>query len=665
MVLDLAKFKKWIIPEVDKSLAQHISERFGVSELVGKILAARGFTCDRSTEDFLNKNADDFHNPFLLHDMEKAVKTIRSAVENKTKIAVYGDYDVDGITSTYMIYDYLKSLGADVIYYIPDRVTEGYGINTDAIDSLKKRGVALIVTVDVGITAVTEVDYAAKSGITVVITDHHNLKDEIPDAAAVVNPKIVSGYPFDALAGVGVAFKLVYALSGCDKKVFDKYCDIAAIGTIADMVPLCGENRYIASKGTERLRNTENIGLRALLDVSGTDISQVNSSDISYTISPRLNAAGRVASASMSVELLLEKNHENAHKKAIELDNCNKLRQKEEQNIFEEALNIIKENSYENDNFIVVAKENWMHGVIGIVSSKLTEMFYKPSSVISINSDGTGKASGRSIKGINLFDALSNCSEQLVKYGGHELAAGFTIREGMIDAFRESMNSHLSEFMTEEISSPSIGIDAEITLRDISLDVIEELKVLEPYGISNKTPVFCVRNVTLKGTRCTQNGKHAFLTVNSDGITKEIPAFSMAEDVKSLKIGDSISIVGFLSVNNFRGICDAQFIAKDIHKSECDKCINRGELACIFGILRTELRNGNNSLNKVNLMPYSEKSMLSQFQKFKLETALKIFEELEIVDINTTADSLIISEGKNFRIKTNLENSKTYNQYSA
>lgn len=654
-MLDLAKFKKWIIPEIDKSQAQHISERFGVSELVGRILVSRGFTDNDEISAFLNKNKGEFHNPFLMHDMEKAVKIILKALENKTKIAVCGDYDVDGITSTYIIYDYLKSLGADIVYHIPDRISEGYGISTDSIDILKNIGVNLIITVDVGITAVNEVNYAKELGMEIVVTDHHNLKDEIPNASAVVNPKIESDYPFDSLAGVGVAFKLVYALSGCDDKIFDKYCGITAIGTIADMVPLRGENRYIASQGILSLRNTDNIGIKELLKVAGADVSKVNSSDISYLLSPRLNAAGRIANAAMSVELLLDTSAESAFEKAVELDNCNKLRQKEEQNIFKEALDIIRENGYENDNFIVVAKENWLHGVIGIVSSRLTEMFYKPSAVISINPDGTGKASGRSIKGINIFDTLSNCSEYLVKFGGHELAAGFTVREGMIDCFRDCVNEYLDEYMTDDIISPTINIDAEIELNDINLKVIDELQTLEPYGVGNKTPLFCLKNVTLKNVRCTQNGKHAFLTVGNDKFTREVPAFSMAEDVKSLKTGDTLSIVGTLSVNSFRNCTEAQFIARDIHKSNCNECINRGELACIFSSIRSELEKGNLFLSK-------EENNLN-IDNSKLEIALKIFEELDILSVNSTDDRFLISQGRNFKTKTNLKNSRTYNKY--
>jgi len=663
VVFDLAKQKKWMIPEFDKSQAQHISERFGVSELVGRILASRGFTDDDETEAFLNKNNSEFHNPFLMHDMEKAVKIISDAIENKTKIAVCGDYDVDGITATYIVYDYLKSLDANVIYHIPDRIIEGYGISTDSIDTLKSIDVGLIITVDVGITAISEVEYAKKLGMEIVVTDHHNLKDELPDASAVVNPKIESDYPFDSLAGVGVAFKLAYALSGCDEKIFKKYCGIAAIGTIADMVPLRGENRYIASVGIECLKNTDNIGVKELLKVSGVDVSNVNSSDISFLLSPRLNAAGRIANAALSVELLLDNSPKSAFEKAIELDNCNKLRQKEEQQIFKEALEIIQENGYEKDNFIVVAKENWLHGVIGIVSSRLTEMFYKPSAVISINPDGTGKASGRSIKGINIFEALSKQSDHLLKFGGHELAAGFTVREGMVDSFRDSINEYLNEFMTEDIITPTINIDAEISLSDINLDVVNELSILEPYGVANKAPLFCLRNVVLKSIRCTQNGKHAFLTVENGKFSKEIPAFSMAEDVKNFKPGDVLSIVGSLSLNIFRNCAQAQFVARDIHKEEIKDSITRDELARIFSKIRCELKNGNLCLDKKTLMP-CDKTIKIKFSHSKFKTALKIFEELEILSVSDKADMLCLSRGKNFQIKTNLVNSKTYRKHS-
>ena len=325
----MSRQKKWNIPEIDMVKALRISGELNVSLLVAKVMCSRGLGYDDAKE-FLKTDSSFFHNPFLLNDMQKAVDRIQLALEKGQKIAVYGDYDVDGITSTYILYDYLKSKGADVIYYIPNRISEGYGMNMGAIDTLSTKGVELIITVDVGITAFYETEYASSLGIDIVITDHHSLKEELPKAVAVVNPKITkTGYPFDSLAGVGVAFKLIYALSGLDKKIFDKYCDIAAIGTIADMVSLKNENRYIASVGIEKLKSTSNIGIRAILQVAGLNMSELVSSDISFGIAPRLNAAGRMSDAAESVELLLDSCKETALQKAEALDRYNRKRQSE------------------------------------------------------------------------------------------------------------------------------------------------------------------------------------------------------------------------------------------------------------------------------------------------------------------------------------------------
>lgn len=665
MVYGLANSKKWIMPVIDKAEALHISQECGVSPLVGEILQSRGFTCSDYTKKFLKKNPGVFHDPFLLNDMSKAVEIIKNAVENKLKIAIYGDYDVDGITSTFILYDYLSSQNANVMYYIPDRVEEGYGINTAAIDFLKDNGVQIIITVDVGITAVNEVKYASDKGIEVIVTDHHTLKDELPNAAAVINPKITdSGYPFDALAGVGVAFKLIYAVSGENKKIFDKYCDIVAIGTVADMVPLVDENRYIAAYGIEKLANTSNIGLKALMEVCGLSAENMASSAVGFTIAPRLNAAGRIFKAEMSVELLMEKDYKRAVKKAEQLNEYNRLRQKEEQHILDEALSIIKNNSYENDNFILVAKENWTHGVIGIVSSRITDMFYKPSAVVSINPDGTGKASGRSIKGINLFETLSACSSCLARYGGHELAAGFTIKKDMIDTFRKCADKYCKSLMTDEISVPSLKIDAVINLETISMQTVDDLKVLEPYGILNRSPMFCILDAEIKSVRYTQDGKHAFLTLYSDGCSKEAPAFSMADEIKHYKIGDYVSVAGVITVNNFRGNTYAQFVVKDIKEAEKNKYIGRNELAVIFGAVKSELEKSKGKTSKDRIKKIIDVGLLPGVNYSRLDTAIKIFDELNIVEAHNVNGDVVLKKGINFTAKTQLTDSDTYNKYN-
>lgn len=654
-------FKKWIYPSTDESETRHIAEKYGISETVAKVLQSRNFDFAKAHEYLGNEPI--FHNPFLMKDMQKAADAVKKAVEDKVLTAVYGDYDVDGITSTYILYDYLTSLGANVIYYIPDRINEGYGVNTDAIDILSEKGVKLIITVDTGITAVKETEYAAKKGIDLIITDHHTLKDEIPHAVAAINPKIPSDYPFDALAGVGVAFKLVYAISGCDKEIFDKYCDIAAIGTIADMVPLTDENRYIVKYGINKLKTTSNVGLKALMSVCSLAPEALNSTNVSFVIAPRLNSAGRMAKADMSVELLLEKDLAKAIRAAENLNECNRMRQAEEQRILDESLDIIRQNSRENDDFILVAKKGWLHGVIGIVSSKLTERFHRPSAVISINPDGSGKASGRSINGINLFEALSNSKEYLVRYGGHELAAGFTVEKGMLDEFNRSMNEYCRRFLNEENATPTIKIDGIIAVKDINTDTINDLKLLEPYGMSNNAPIFCLEDVQIKSIRLTQNKKHAFILASDGTNMKEVPVFGKPELVAEFAEGDYVSMVGELNENNFRGITKAQFVVKDIHISKANNLIDRKILAEVFGAIKLKISEKAYTLSKNNPNPFGSYGGYPDFSREQIKNAVKIFDELCILNVEDAGNAIVISKGENFFSKTNLENSATYQKF--
>ncbi len=652
------------MPKFDSGDALRISKKHNVSLLAASILCARGYSYE-DAESFLSSDKNVFHDPFLLNDMGKAVKRIENAIANKEKIAVYGDYDVDGITSTYILYDYLLLRNADVTFYIPDREEEGYGMNIGAIDYLSRSGVRLIITVDVGITAVNEIAYASSLGIDTVVTDHHTLKESLPQAAAVINPKIKSApYPFDSLAGVGVAFKLICALSGMNKDIFDRYCPIAAIGTIADMVPLRDENRYIASLGINGLRNCQNLGLKALMTVAGIDISKLTSTDVSFTIAPRLNAAGRISHASESVMLLLETDYNSAKEKAMILDNRNRERQKEEQLIFDEAMEIIDSKGLGENSFIMVANKGWAHGVIGIVSSKITEKFYRPSAVVSINADGTGKASGRSIKGINLFEALSACSSGLVRFGGHELAAGFTVQSGKLADFCQDMNKHISELPNhEEASIPTIDIDASVRLEDINIETVNSLDVLEPYGMENKVPMLCIEDVKIVSIQYTQNGKHAFVTVKQNGITKDLPAFSMAETIKTFDVGDYVSVAGTLGTNNYRGSIQPQFIIRDIKYSKLHESISRNELVEIFSSVRQRMQNGKSRIDE-NSSIYITKNRKLKLKNPKFKIALKIFSELDILECKETKNGYSIAEGKNFWVKTNLEDSQTFLQYS-
>ena len=656
--------KKWICNDCDNDLVNSISYKFNISHIVAKILINRGITDDDMIREFLSVDENQFLDPYLLSGIKQSVERIKKAVGNNEKIAVYGDYDVDGITSTYIVYDYLKSIGASVIYYIPDRASEGYGLNIAAIDCLAEQETALIITVDVGITAFDEVIYAASKGIDMIITDHHTPGDDVPPAFCVINPKLPDNiYPNCNLAGVGVAFKLIYALSDCDKNILDEYCQFACIGTIADMVPLIGENRFIASYGLERIKETKNIGLKALMEISGIDKSQISSSNISFAIAPRLNAAGRISSAENSVKLFLCKSEDEALNLAKELDAGNKLRQNTEQEIIEEALEIINTNKLYNDNVIVVAKEDWHHGVIGIVASKITEKFYKPCTVISISPDGIGKASGRSISGFNLFDALSACDDVLIKFGGHELAAGFSLSADKVDSFREKINKYANTILTEDVLTPVLNIDAEIDAKELNLKTAYELKILEPHGIGNRSPVLCVKNANISNVKLHKGGKHAFITFEKGRNTFTSPAFNMADRLSVFSCGDVLSLAGTLGVNNYRGIENMQFITRDI-LPDISSELNIENMRCIFVMLKDYIKAGKLIFKLDDLSHDLKSKYLRRFGKNRLKLSLEVLTETQIINSDFKDDTAYIEEGKNFNSKTDLEKSQLYQKYS-
>jgi len=649
--------KKWINSAHPQELIKHICSKFNISPVFAKILLNRSIESDDEINAFINTDESQFLNPMNMLNMDIAVNCIKKSVDAGEKIAIYGDYDVDGITSTYILYDYVKSLGADVIFYIPDRETEGYGLNLNAIDYLSKEDVKLIITVDVGITAVNEVEYAKEKGIKTVITDHHTPPSVLPDADAVVNPKIPgSEYKNKNLAGVGVAFKLVYALSGCNKHILEKYCEIAAIGTIADMVPLIGENRFIAKFGLDKLSSTNNEGIKALINVSGIDDECITSANISFAIAPRLNAAGRIASAKTSVELLFAKDKDEAMRIASLLDDENKLRQQIEQEILDQAIAIIETKKYYNDKVIVVENIGWHHGIIGIVSSKITEKYHKPSAVISVNTDGSAKASGRSIKGFNLFDALCECENILEKYGGHELAAGFSLDSNRIDEFRKKINDYANSIITDEMLIPTIEIDAEIEASDINLKTANELKLLEPHGIGNKTPVLALYNSFIKKIRIHKSKKHAFLSYTKSSKNFESPAFNMAEDVCNFSYGDHVSIAGTIGINSYRGCDSAQFVVKDINVCPQSK-LNVDNMRSVYRCIKDFIENGKSVFMLNELATHLIKNYGCSIGTTRLKIALDILQELDIINIKEQYNTITAKKGINFSAKCNLESS--------
>lgn len=462
-------------------------------------------------------------------------------------------------------------MGADVEYYIPDRKGEGYGINIMAVNKLFKQGIKLMITVDCGITAIGEVEFAKLQGMDVIITDHHTCKDRLPTAAAaILNPKRPDcEYPFDALAGVGVAFKLILALAmenGMNTKdVFAKYVDLATLGTIADVVPLVGENRIIADKGLKVLQNPRRAGLRAIMEVAGVLGKSINASTIAFAIAPRLNAAGRLGTATTAVELLLTKDENRAREIALALDEENKERQLTEKQIFDEALGMIAADpNFEKKKVIVLAHEDWHHGVIGIVASRLCDMYYKPCILIS-HSNGVGKGSGRSIKGFNLFDALTHCEKHLTDFGGHAVAAGLNVNMSDLENFTKEINKYADELLTEKDMIPSVDIDCPLSERAVTLENAKMISKLEPFGMGNEKPVFAIANAQVTNIAAVgMDNKHLRLRINKNNQMINCIGFGMGEYASMLRSGDMINIAFQMDINTYQGNKTVQLLLKDL-----------------------------------------------------------------------------------------------------
>lgn len=560
--------KKWTLlgKEHDREQIMEIKDTYGLAPILAVVLLNRGID---NVEEFINPEIELLRDPFLMKGMDVAAERILRAQNAGEHITVYGDYDVDGITSTAALVKFLQTHGAEVDYYIPDRLEEGYGINRDAIDTIAARGTKLLITVDCGITAVDEINYAKECGMDVIVTDHHECKDALPEALCILNPKQPDcPYPFKKLAGVGVVFKLLEALTIQMKfhkqELLDEYLDLIAVGTVADVMPLVGENRIIVKKGLALLKYTSNKGLRALMAQAQVDPASVTAGTIGFILAPRINAAGRMGDPGSAVEMLLARDEKTAERYAVLLDEENHARQQAEQDILEDALRILSEDaSMENDYVLVISGEGWHHGIIGIVASKISEQTGKPCILIS-TTDGMGKGSGRSIKGFNLFRALELCGEELTKFGGHELAAGLSIAEENIKSFREHINAHARTVLSEDDFIPSIHIDSELPIPYINMNTAEKLSVLEPYGMGNPNPLFMARGLSVASMRLLSEGKHLKLTLSGEGYSADAIGFGMGEYAEFLSQGDFVDVVFHLDINTFRGERHAQMILKDI-----------------------------------------------------------------------------------------------------
>ena len=562
--------KKWQIYEIDEQTENKIKEleeREKINKLLATILVNRNMTDPEQLKVFLHPTRKDFHDPYLMPDMRKAVNRIKQAIEKQEKVIIYGDYDADGITSITVLKSFLEANNLHVNYYIPNRLEEGYGLNKPAVKKIADEQYKLMITVDCGISAIEEIKYANELGLETIVTDHHEVAEELPKAIAVVDAKRKDNqYPCRDLAGVGVVFKLIQALSielNLPEEEYLKYLDIVCVGTISDIVPLRDENRVIAKLGLMLVNQTKNMGLRSLLISSG--YKTIDSGAISFGVAPRINACGRMGHAEKALKLFLSKDINEVNKLTAELNEYNRIRQETEKSIYEEALSLIQKEHIEEKNTIVVAGEGWHHGVIGIVASKITELYFKPS-ILLCYEDDLAKGSGRSIPGFDLHEALMKCTDTIERFGGHSMAIGITLKKDMVEKFSQKVEQIAKESNIEEIV-PVIYIDSKIELNEINKQMVESLKQLEPFGEGNKMPIFAIKNLKIDSIRALSEGKHLKLTLRENNTIINAIGFNMGKLADDYRIGDKINVVGVLEINHFNGVDMLQINLKDIMKS--------------------------------------------------------------------------------------------------
>ena len=562
--------KKWTLKYKGEVKETNLSKKINISPEISQILNNRGIENEKDAEIFMNPSLEYLRDPFLMKDMKKSTERIKKAIENKERIYIYGDYDVDGVSSTSILYLYFKSIGFPVKYYIPNRLEEGYGINEDAIKKIHDDGCDLIITVDCGITSVKEVELANELGIDVIITDHHECQSEIPDAYAIVNPKQEDcNYPFDMLCGCGVAFKMIQALTDEEEfktSMFD-YLEIVTLATICDIVPLIDENRIIVKNGLKLMKEGKNLGLRELIKVCGIETNKIGSSHIGFSIGPRINASGRLGYSYLGVQLFTTDNEDEAKEIANILEGKNIERQMIESKMYKEAEEILSSDErFKDDKVLVIAKEGWQHGIIGIVSSKLTEKYYKPTILLTIE-DGEATGSARSIKGFSIFDALVSCKDLMNKFGGHEQAAGLALDAKNIDELRLRINEIADYNLSKEDLIENIKVEYELKEDSATLDLVDNLHKLEPFGLSNPSPRFIMRDLLLTNIfKMGKNKQHLKIIVENKK-SYECVGFNMAYLADNFQLGDKVDILFQVDENNYNNERKVQFLLKDIRLS--------------------------------------------------------------------------------------------------
>ncbi len=565
--------KEWKYCDIDKEKVNILEKEYNLNKLLALVLSNRGIE-GKDLKKYLEPTRSDFYDPFLMPDMEKAVERILKAIENKEKILIYGDYDVDGITSTTVLKSFFRDRGIATLEYIPNRLNEGYGLNKEAIKKISELKVNLVITVDCGITAIEEIDYANSLGMDVIVTDHHEPGEKLPNTIAVVDCKRKDNiYPFRELAGVGVAFKLCQAISiklGLEEKEYLKYLDIVAVGTIADVVPLIDENRVITKLGMKLLNVTKNYGLKALINLSG--FSKIDSTTVAFGIAPRLNACGRMGHAYEALNLLFSNNINEAIENAKNIIEYNTQRQSLEKKIYDEAITMIEKENIKELNSIVLGGNDWHHGVVGIVASRITELYYKPCILVCFeNNEDIGRGSGRSIQGFDLHQALMKCDDILENFGGHTMAIGLSIKKENIDLLQEKVEEIANKYNIKDMI-PIINIDALINIDEITKEMVESLRILEPLGEANKLPIFAFEKLKIINIRSLSDGKHIKLTLKSENNTiVDSIGFNLGYFINEIKIGDLINIAGNLEINSFNGMENIQINLKDLKK--CEKVV--------------------------------------------------------------------------------------------
>lgn len=663
--------RKWEVRPLDKERAAAFAQTYGVPFFLAMLMNIRGLDDAAHLRGFLGEG-EPLSDPFLLKDMDKAAARITRAVDNMEKIAVYGDYDADGVTSTAMLYSYLETRGADVIFYIPQREGEGYGMNMGAVEYLKEQGVSLIVTVDNGISSVQEVTRANELGIDVVVTDHHRPQEILPDAVAVVDayrPDDTS--PYKHFSGVGIAFKLLMALedgAGDVEDLLEAYSDLAAIGTIGDIVPLTGENRTLIRAGLERLSQSDRPGVQALLENAGIAGKALTSTNVAFTLVPRINATGRMGAPERAVRLLISGYEEEAEVLSEEICADNEERRRVEAEIAEAAFADIEAKGYMKDRVVVVDGENWHHGVIGIVASRVTERCGKPCMIIS-RGETEARSSGRSIEGFSLFEAICACGDLLIKFGGHPMAAGITLKPENIEAFRKRINQYAAEHFPQ-MPTQTVTLDCKLNPAALSVSMAQSLTQLEPFGNGNPQPVFGLFNMEISNVTPVGGGGHLRLTLEKNGAVITAMRFNTKPEELPYHIGDKIDLAVQLEAREFRGqpsltviVRDMKFAAFNTEKNIASLASfekwQRGEVlsaedknrlypdrACLAAIYR--------ALRTVNGKETDQVRFVSQFGKDMtlglFKTALLVFEERglvhsEIADDTFTA-TLIETSGK-------------------